>query len=95
VTSFFPSGIGKATKFFCLAIVSPMIFYWLLVSLCSVWTKIRKAGGGGDSYFDFCGHDGIISGSLLALLAALAAISILIAPISLLMDWRRWKKKQA
>ena len=75
-------------------IVSPILVYLVSVAICWTWYKTSPRTTNG-SFFDFCGHDGILFNFVLSIAVMFAIFSLLLAPISLLLDWRRWKKNNA
>ena len=71
-------------------IVSPILVYAAIILACWSWHRALKPTSG--FYFDCCGHDAILPQFVLSISIVLAAASLLITPISLLLDWRRCKK---
>jgi hypothetical protein len=82
--------ISRRTKQLALIIVSPILLYAALVPVCWSWYHVLKPTQG--FYFECCGHDAILPNFVLSISIVLAISSLLIAPISLLLDWRRCKK---
>ncbi len=87
-----PKWISRSTKQLVVIIVSPILVYLFIVPICWTWSLVLKPGATGGPFFDFCGHDGILPNFVLSISIALATLSLLLTPISLLLDWRRWKK---
>jgi hypothetical protein len=84
--------ISRRTKQLAIIIVSPILVYLVIVPICWIWSLSLRPNATGGPFFDFCGHDGILPNFVLSILIVLAILSLLLAPISLLLDWRRWKK---
>jgi hypothetical protein len=82
--------ISRTTKRLAMIIVSPIPIYATMVLVCWSWYRVLKPTDG--FYFDCCGHDAILPQFVLLISIILAMASLLVAPISLLLDWRRCKK---
>jgi hypothetical protein len=91
VNSIPPKWISRSTKQLAVLVVSPILVYLVIVPICWTWSLV-KSGATGGPFFDFCGHDGILPNFVLSISIVLAILSLLLAPISLLLDWHRWKK---
>ncbi len=85
--------ISRTTKQFAMIIVSPILVYAANFLVCWSWYQVLKPADG--FYFECCGHDAILPQFVLSISIVLAIASLLIAPISLLLDWRRWKRNNA
>jgi hypothetical protein len=87
-----PKWISRSTKQLAVIIVSPILVYLVIVPICWTWYLVLKPEATGGPFFEFCGHDGILPNFVLSISIVLAILSLLLAPISLLLNWRRWKK---
>jgi hypothetical protein len=87
--------ISRTTKQLATVIVSPILIYAVILPVCWSWSQFLRPGATRGLFFEFCGHDGILPNFLMGISIVLAIFSILLAPISLLLDWRRWKKHNA
>jgi len=83
--------ISRRTKQLAIIIISPILVYLVILPICWVWS-LANSGSSRGAFFDFCGHDGILPNFVLSISLVLAILSLLLAPISLFFDWRRWKK---
>jgi hypothetical protein len=84
--------ISRATKQLAMIIVSPVLVYAVIVPVCWSWSQTLKPGTTNGSFFDWCGHDAILPTLVLGSSIVLAFFCLLAIPISLLLDWRKWKK---
>jgi hypothetical protein len=87
-----PNWISRTTKQLAVIIVSPILAYAVIFPVCWTWSQVLKPGTTRGPYFEFCGNDGILPNFVLSISVILAILALLLAPISLLLDWRRWKK---
>ncbi len=87
--------ISRTTKQVAMIIVSPILVYAFIVPVCWSWSQMINPGATRGLFFEFCGNDGIFPNFVMSISVVLAIFSVLLAPISLLLDWRRWKKNNA
>ncbi len=84
--------ISRTTKQLAVIIVSPILVYAVILPVCWTWSQFLRPGATRGFFFECCGHDGILPNFVMSISLVLGIFSILLAPISLLLDWRRWKK---
>jgi hypothetical protein len=86
--------ISRITKQIALIIVSPILAYAVIFPVCWTWSQVLKPGTTRGPYFECCGNDGILPNVVLSLSVILAIFALLLTPISLFLDWHRWKKNK-
>jgi hypothetical protein len=85
--------ISRRSKKLAILILLPVIVYIASVSVCWTWYQVLRPTDG--FWFQCCGHDGILPNLVLGISVVLAVIFLLLTPVSLLLDWRKWKKNNA
>lgn len=85
--------VSRTTKRLALGIVVPVFLYIASFSIC--WTSYQLLKPKSGFWFECCGHDGILPNLLLGISVVLGLVCLLVAPISLLLDWLRWNKRRA
>jgi hypothetical protein len=89
-----PECISRTTKQLAVIILSPILVWAIIVPVCWTWSQMLKPRTTRGPYFEFCGNDGILPNFVLSISVILAIFALLLAPISLFLDWRRWKKNK-
>jgi hypothetical protein len=85
--------ISRRSKKLAILILLPVIVYIASVFVCWTWYQVLRPTDG--FWFQCCGHDGILPNLVLGISVVLAVIFLLLTPVSLLLDRRKWKKNNA
>jgi hypothetical protein len=87
--------ISRRTKRLAIVIVSPIVVLAFSLPVCGSWSHSLGTKGESHLFLMFCGGHGILFNLVLPITIVLAVVLPLLAPISLLLDRRRWKKNNA